>query len=162
MVDVERTFGRDISIKINLNDVLTCALEVHIGEECHVIRVPVYFNRKFRRNRDNDFLAIRSQDFDVGLKVPVSDPMIDDRKLQKDGWEGGQKNILEHSHQRQLVSHFEPDVVTHDAIDQLCVSHSCFPESQVSRIRRCFALGLDNSRTRSPLSSRPARRRTSA
>ena len=49
----------------------------------------------------------------------VADPMIHDRELEQRGRKCGQEDILEQSHQRKLIAHLDPNIVTHDGIDEL-------------------------------------------
>src|SRR5262244_1162833 len=100
MMHVQRTFGGDIAVDVDLDDMSAGAIETHIGKKRHVVRVPVWLNRKLRWSRDHNFFPIRRENFDVGLEVAVSNPVIYDRKLQESRWKALKEDVLEHSHQR--------------------------------------------------------------
>src|SRR5947208_2818478 len=56
MMHEQRTFGGDISIEVDLNDMRARAFEADIGKESDIVRVPVGLNTEFRGHGNNDFL----------------------------------------------------------------------------------------------------------
>src|SRR4051794_34583050 len=93
------------------------AVERHIRKERHLVRVFTILILKGRSNRDHHLTPLGIDDFHLRLILSDAFPMIHDREFQKHRRKTGEKDVLEHSHQRQLISHFDANIVTDNAID---------------------------------------------
>jgi hypothetical protein len=50
--------------------------------------------------------------------ISLAAPVIDDGELDQRNWKPLNHNVLENSHQRDLVSHLDADVVAQKRVDQ--------------------------------------------